>query len=197
MKDNLNVKLLGYTANMQADKTELVIEIDSANPRNIAIACAKIFGPEKTTEPEQTTDEPAAYVVPEHKITKTTQIEHQTTTPRKCSKGLAWEGWELDEIKKYNTALDAVRGYNDLHHKYSRSKESIKSRWNKLRREGKLSWQNTDPLKLDQKVRVKILGEVREGVITKSTMNDDGNLEYLVTCGQTTQWTPRKDIEVL
>lgn len=194
MKDNLNVKLLGYTANMQADRTELVIEIDSANPRNIAIACAKIFGPEKTAEPEQTTDDPARYVAPKHKITKTTEIPH--LEPRKCSKGLAWEEWELDEIKKYNTALEAVKGYNDLHHKYSRSKESIKSRWNKLRRGCELNYQ-TATLKLDQKVKVKILGEVREGTITKKALNDGGEMEYLVVSGQTHIWVPRMEIAVL
>jgi predicted Zn-ribbon and HTH transcriptional regulator len=193
MKNNLNAKLIGYTANMQADRTELVIEIDSANPRNIAIACAKIFGPDKTAEPEQTTDEPATYVAPKHKITKTTQIRPDT----KHSKCKAWTYAEISLLKDEKSAKEAISEYRSVYKTSDRTDKSIEMRWYKLKKAGQLNWQNTDPLKLDQKVRVKILGELREGVITKSTMNDDGNLEYLVTCGQTTQWTPRKDIEVL
>jgi hypothetical protein len=192
MTKELQAKLIGYTANMQADKAELVIEINSAKPQDVSLACLQIFGSVK--EPEQTTDEPEPYVAQEHKVTKTTEIPQPE--PRKCSKGLAWEDWEIDEIKKYNTALDAVNGYKDLHHKYERSKESIKSRWNKLRRGCELNYQ-TATLKLDQKVKVKILGEVREGTITKKALNDGGEMEYLVVSGQTHIWVPRMEIAVL
>jgi hypothetical protein len=188
MTTNITAKLLGFTTNAAAKKTEIVIEIDSANPQDIAMTVAHIF---RKDIPAETTDEPAPYDA---------QSEVVPKAPRPKSKtGIAWTEPELKVLASAESAQRACVLYS----RHSgedwyiyRTKESIKSRWQKLRRAGELDLQRCT-LKLDQKVRVKVLGELREGRVTKTIMNEVGETEYLITSGQTKIWLPREEIEVI